>query len=510
MTSAAADGGHRAKWGLWLVALVLFAYAPSFGAGFLNYDDGWLYANNPLLAPDVWHTPLTAFRDFSRETRLILGAEYLPIRDLFAWLETRLFGLWPPGMHAASVMLYALAVLLFRGALLRCLGSGLGTELTAALFALHPAHAESVAWLAGQKDLLALCFVAAALYVHAGGHRHGRWSVPLLVLLASLSKSMSVAVLGLLVAQDLVLRRRPDLRLYLGSLASVALAMTAHVYVGSLVGMVAEPLGGSRYHALISMGPVWLRYLELCLDPWKLSIAHDVPARSSWDLPALLGTLFVVASVLGAGLALARGKRRPAFVALWFFVPLAPVSQVLVPLQNRMADRYLWLSVMAPCLLLGFAFAWAITRGTLASRAAKASAGALLLFFTMATFQRALAFSDSVLLFADGTRKTELDAEAPYQLGKALEEEGREQEAIAAFQEALRRTAIVADPVDAKASNNLARLLAKQGALPEAEAVLRASLARFPDNAKLRKNLEKVLRGMNRLQEADTLEAAPH
>ena len=308
--TAAAHGEHESKCALLLVALVLLAYAPSFGAGFLNYDDGWLVAENPLLAPDAWRTPLLAFTDFSRETRLILGAEYLPIRDLFGWLETRVFGVWAPGMHAVSVALYAFAALLFRGALLRCLGGGLGTELAAALFALHPVHAESVGWLAGQKDLLALCFVGGALYVHAGGRAHGRWSVPLLVLLASLSKSMSVAVLGLLVAQDLLLKRRPDWRLYAGSLASVALAMTAHVYVGGLVGMVAALTGrialprvdqhGTRVVALSRAvrGALEAQHRARCSGTYQLGPARLARhASSSW--PRWLARVFLcgVASV---------------------------------------------------------------------------------------------------------------------------------------------------------------------------------------------------------------------
>lgn len=507
MSTAGMQAERNGRWGFLLVLLIVVAYAPSFGAGFLNYDDNWLYQENPLLGPEAFRTPVLAFTDFSRETRLILGAEYLPVRDLFVWFQTRLFGIWAPGMHAFSVGLYVAAALLFRGALLRCLGRSFTTELAAALFAVHPVHAESVAWLAGQKDVLALCFVGAALFIHAGGRAHGRWSVPLLVLLASLSKSMSVAVLGLLLSQDLVMGRRPDGRLYAGSIAVVALAMSAHVYVGSLVGMVAEPLGGSRHHALLSMGPVWLRYLALCVAPWNLSISHDVPVRTEWDLPAVCGTLFVVAALVFAGLTCLRGKRRPAYLALWFFVPLAPVSQVLVPLQNSMADRYLWLSVMAPCLFASWAIGWAVARGFLSPVFSKVTGAAMVLVLTGATFDRTLTFSDSVLLFLDGTAKTVLEPDAPYQLGKALEEAGREDDAIVAFQEVLRRTHGTRNRADVKASNNLARLLARRGALAEAEAVLRASLERFPNERKLRGNLSKVLRTMNRHQEADELDA---
>ncbi|MFT3928262.1 MAG: tetratricopeptide repeat protein [Myxococcales bacterium] len=490
-----------------LVVLVLLTYGPSVFGGFLIYDDGWLYQNNPLLAPDAVRTPLLAFSDFSRETRLVLGAEYLPLRDVLAWLETRTFGLWAPGLHATSVLLYLAAALFFRGALLRCLGAGLGTEFSALLFALHPVHAESVAWLAGQKDVLALIFVGAALYVHAGEQRHRTWLVPLLVVAASLAKSMSVAVLGLLLAQDLWLRRRLNRALYLGCCAGVVATMAAHVYVGRVVGMVAEPLGGSRYHALISMGPVWLRYLMASLAPWTLSITHDVPVRSTWDLPAVLGMAAVVGSIAYAVVAMKRGRRAPAFLVLWFFAPLLPVSQVLVPLQNRMADRYLWLSVMAPCIVFGW-----LLEGALARRSSawpKLLAGVVLLLVANATLSRVLLFTDNMLLFADGMQKTTVDTIAPYQLGQALELEGKDAEAILAYREAVRRGTLALDPRLPSASNNLARLLARRGQLAEAEQVLRDGLARFPDNPKMRKNLAKMLHQTQRHREAEEFDATP-
>jgi tetratricopeptide (TPR) repeat protein len=491
-----------------LVALTAAAYSPIFWAGFLNFDDPWLIEHNPYYAPDAWHTPWVAFVDLSRATRLALGAEYLPLRDLLGWLESRAFGLWAPGMHCVSVALYAGAALLLRGALLRTFGAGLGVELASLLFALHPVHVESVAWLAGQKDVLALSFVCGALFVHAHDGPPRRAAVALLLLAAGLSKSMSVAAIVLLAAQDLVKRRRLDALLYAGCGVVLAAVLTLHLYVGGVVGILAPPAGGSRYAALISMGPVWLRYLALAFAPLQNSIAYDVPDRTHWDLPALAGYVVLLGWLAGALAAARAGRLRPLYAFLWFFGPLLPVSQVLAPLQNRMADRYLWLSALVPCLI----YAWALeAAGARAAPRLRAPliyglGGALVAGSFALTLTRSTVFSDSLLLFSDGTRKTEHSTDAPLQLGDALEKHGRPEQACVAYREVLARAPVGPVSDARRASNALARILAKQGRLDEAEQVLRNARARFPDDPTVQGNLVKVLRGQGRFAEAEQLE----
>jgi hypothetical protein len=493
---------------LLLLAVVVCAYVPSFGAGFSNFDDPWLIVTNPFYAPGSGRDLSAIFFDFSERTRHELGAEYLPVRDLWGLLSTRLFGISAAPLHALSVALYGAAVLLLRGALLRTFGALLAVELSSLLFALHPVHVESVAWLAGQKDVLALLFVCAALYVHAGEARHARLTVPLLVLCAALSKSMSVAVITLMVAQDIAKRRRPDFVLYAGTCLVIACALALHVYVGRVMGMLTEPAGGSRYTALITMGPVWLRYLAIAFVPLQTSIAHDVPDRLSWDLYALAGYGVVALLLALAVYAHRRGSRIALYAFIAFFAPLLPVSQVLAPLQNRMTDRYLWLSVLAPALLYGCALAWLIehARARVYRSLAQAAAGLLVLAAFVLTFQRALVFSDDVLLFTDGTVKSEHNTDAPFQLAQALETRGRVDDAIVAYRELLRRAPTGPNADGRRAENALARIMAKRGRVREAEQYARAALRRFPDDPVARKNLARILRSRGQDAEASALE----
>lgn len=490
----------RRLWPLGLAALVALAYAPVLGAGFLQYDDAWLISENPL-----YRGPSQAFfaalLDLARPARLALGAELLPVRDVFVWLETRVFGVSAAPMHAVSLVVYIGAVLMLRMALLRVLEARALVELSVLLFALHPVHVESVAWLAGQKDVLALALIAGALWAHAVGGGGARWLVPLLVLLACFAKAMSVVTIALLAAQDFALRRRLDRRLYAATALITLGALVLHVYVGTRVGMVGEPAGGSRGAALITMGPVWARYVASCLLPLNLSITYRVPDADRWSFAAAGGYALVLGSLVVALVLARRGARLGLFAWLWFFVPLAPVSQLVAPLQNRMADRYLLLSVLGACLLIARAIV----------QLPRERARALLVVgLTVAlldlTFSRSLLFTDEVLLFADAADEDPRDAKATYHLGRALGQAGRDDEAMLAYRETLRRSGDTRAPERSGAAKGLAVLLARRGALDEAAAVLRTARAAFPHDRTLALNLAKVLRGSGQLEEAEALE----
>ena len=91
-----------------LVTTVL-AYLPSLAGGWLNWDDPWLVRDNPLLAQARWSDLWTILTDLSRPTRLALGAEYLPLRDLSYLFESRFFGLSPAVLRIDNLLIYLLA-----------------------------------------------------------------------------------------------------------------------------------------------------------------------------------------------------------------------------------------------------------------------------------------------------------------------------------------------------------------------------------------------------------------
>jgi len=486
----------------WAFAILLFVvYLSSLSSGFLVSDDPWLVEQSARVSLssnfDIWNI----FTDFSTATRQALGGEYLPLRDLSLSIESAVVGLVPNRMRIDNLLLYIGAILLLRTALLDTLGRKWTTELCVALFAFHPVHVESVAWISGRKDVLALVFVMAMLWSWC--KEEGRslgWTLTFYVC-ALLSKSMSVFALALLPIFDLVAQRRFAWRSLVLLLVPAVVIMPIHWRVAALAHAGPGFPGGSRFAAAATMGPVFWRYLECCLNPTALSVVHDVPTRTAFNLAGFTAW----ATAIFTGLAAARSWWRdeePAWLAAWltFFVPLIPVSQLLLPTQTRMADRFLWLSVLSLCWLMALLMRKLERVGLIAGFS-------LLVLFGAGTAWRAGLFADSISLFGDATQKAQLSTTAPFLLGYAWEQRKNENAARSAYQEVLRRNSL--DDNTRAATNNLARLEVRRGALAQAETILRKGITQYPEDGKMRDTLIKVLFREGKVDEARHLFGLP-
>jgi tetratricopeptide (TPR) repeat protein len=479
----------------WLIAaLVIAVYLPSIPGDFLTYDDPWLVENNPILRLPIGAALRSILFDLRFPTRLALGAEYLPLRDVSYWID-RALGFGAPAMRAEQVLIYLAAVLLLRAALLLNLRSRVAAEIATLCFALHPVHVESVAWIAGRKDVLSLFFITAALRAYEAKGRRGWAAVPLL-LAAYFCKSMSVVACGLLLAQDLIARRRPRWGVLSVCTLLAVLSIELHGIVGARVAMLSGPLSGDRAATWRTMGHVWLQYLEVLVWPPKLALMHEVPRQATWDLASVCGWALIAAGALVGVLWLRRGKPLALACWLWMVVPLVPVSQVLFPLQNVMADRYLWLSVLGVGLLL--AKLWQL--GRLGVWGVSAALGV----WAAASAWRADAFADGVVLFTRETRLSRGPA-APVGLAEAYMRRADFDGAERAYRLALERPYEPSCAQNLRASNGLALLLVHEGRPADAEPVLRAARIRFPNDPDVAFNLVKVLYRLGQVEEARAL-----
>ena len=124
--------------------------------GVVDWDTDWLVVHNPILASGNVQAVREILFGLDVGTRLTLGAEYLPVRDLTVLMDHSLFGTWWTGHHLVNLVWYLIACGLVLALFQQLVGPGPASWLGAAVFCVHPVHVESVAWLASRKDVVSL------------------------------------------------------------------------------------------------------------------------------------------------------------------------------------------------------------------------------------------------------------------------------------------------------------------------------------------------------------------
>jgi tetratricopeptide (TPR) repeat protein len=497
--------------------LAAIAIAPALDAGFV-YDDHRQIVENRLiqdpaylgqaLTSDVW--------SFKGERGEPWSAYWRPV--FVAWLALcyHAFGLADTlGWHLASVALHGVAVGL-AWMLFRRLGAGRGFAWSVALlFAVHPVHVESVAWISGSPDLLAAVFTLASLLLVLGGADAGRgdaqapdalsgagvgggwWLVAsgwLAGGLALLSKEVAIG-LPILAAAALWLRPsavRPTARARTAEIVRLALLPGAAVVAAYLAARFAV-LGGIAPRPPVAMSTVELGltairalafYLRQSFLPTLISPSYPLRAVSS-DGAALVAVAapMVLVAVAGAvALVIARRSVPAAFGIVVFVVCLAPALKVDSFLPDHIVhDRYLYLAVLGPISLMVSAAARCVdgTRAGPATRQALIGGAVVLAVAMLAARSRTAAgcWTSDLTLWECAVAGDPGSAYNRAQLADTLLAAGRPADAIAEAERALEispaTTALLVR----------ADVLTATGHPAEAVVDLKAIVDRFPDHS---------------------------
>lgn len=495
---------------LWV--LVFAAYSNSFDAGFV-------YDNESAIVEDarVHEASLHSVRRILTEGYWVSEPTtdlYRPLTTLSYLLNYAVFGdgTNPAGyhwvnlvLHAANVSLvYALGALIFGEPLL-------GLAL-AAVWGLHPLLTEGVTNIVGRADLLAACGILMGLLCHVratagSGWRKAGWLIALALsqTIGLFSKENGVVLPALMLAYDQIWSERAVWRRRILSYAVLALPFAAFFVLRSQLHMHLDvpfhknPLVGAAFWtARMTALKVLGRFLWLFVWPARLSADYSYNSVPLFQWPlAGWGDLQapVVLALCMAGIALAfrlRRENRPiCFFTFFFFVALAPTSNLFLLIGSAMSERFMYLPAigLTGCAL-GLICALARRyRQLIPRKVVWVAAGALCLALGVRTYARNFDWLDEATLWASVTNVNPEDALAHVNLGNALLEiPGRTTDAISEYQSALRIYPNYAD-----AHNNLGAILLQSGRTAEAIVEYQTAVRLDPDYPDAHSNLGGAL-----------------
>lgn len=493
------------------LALVTFAlYWRVQWNDFINYDDNVYIAENlhvlrGINGPDVKWAFTTGYTGYPH-----------PVTWLSHQLDYQLYGPWAGGHHLTSVAVHTVNVLLLFLFLWRTTRGIWQSAFVAAIFAVHPLHVESVAWIAERKDVLCSLFFLLTLHAYASyaeKRSRGQYVLALVFFALGLLSKPMIVTLPLIL---LLLDYWPLGRMPLGAtkhnwgvsgavrgliwekipfvlLAVVWSLITFFIQKesGDVAGIAKIGIITRVANAVVS----YATYLWETFWPHNLAVFYPYLQQLPW--PVVVGAAALLAFI--SVVAVAGRRSFPYFIVgwLWFLGMLMPVIGVIQAGAQARADRYTYL----PQIGLIVAFSWAISdlsKSWLYRRSLFVAAAAIALTLLAArAWRQAAVWHDSESLWRHALAVTNNNDTAHTQLCDALVRKGRIDEAISQAEMALQIR-----PNSPEAHSNLAIALSQKGEIDLALLHFQRVLEIKPDRPKLHYNMATVLAEKGQLDAA--------
>jgi len=490
-----------------MAVIVVFWQVQDFK--FIYYDDGE-YVTDKLYFHSASINKETIVWAFTN----IEAGFWHPLTWLSLILDYRLFGNNTGGYHWTNVIFHLLNTLLLYLLLRHMTGAYWKSAFVAALFALHPLHVESVAWVSQRKDVLStflgLLSLVAYLFYVKNPHIWRYLMVVCSLLLALMAKPMVVTLPFLMLLLDYwplgrmqlspaneiesslhqtnrpsIIRKHTILWLIVEKIPLIALSILASIlvifterHVGALSTLADIPVISRIANAIISYG----KYIEMMFWPEHLAILYPHPVSIGWQQAGLSLLLIILTSFLAL-----RGIRRcPYFIVgwLWYLGTLIPVIGIIQVGPHAMADRYTYI----PLIGLFIIIVWGVTELAIKCRYGRVFLSvlslAILVALAGATFFQLQYWRNSILLFEHAIRVTERNYIAHGNLGAALTVQGQYDRAISNF-----RKAIEINPGISDFHNNLGAALTYKGKYVEAIPYYLQAIKLSPGKCKYYNNL---------------------
>jgi Flp pilus assembly protein TadD len=496
---------------LLLAVVTLAVFQPAMRCGFLNYDDPEYFSANPRVL-----TGLTA-ANCTWAFTTGYDSNWHPLTWLSLMLDADVFGENPAGPHGINLVFHAANTALLFLLLRRLTKATWRSAMVAALFALHPAHVESVAWVAERKDVLSAFFGLSALLAYACYAQNpvadtrrrslfyllslflfalGLMSKPMLVTLPFVMllldwwplERMKNAKSALPYEKNLWLEKWPFF--LLSALAGI-ITFIVQQKGGAVATMAQLPLSLRLENAFVS----YARYLGKAF--WPVSLANPYPPPAAWPASRVFLAAGLFAILCAGAIKVAR-KYPYAFTGwYWFAGMLVPVIGLIQVGDAALADRYTYLPLTGIFIIVVWGAAEMRSRWNIPQPPMILLAAVILVACSWRTREQLSFWQNSGTLFQHTLAVTKDNYIAENNLGTWFSANGRNAEALACFQRSLQ-----IHPENAATLYNLGNALARQGQWDEAVAAYRHALRIKPENADALNNLGSALAATKRLAEA--------
>jgi tetratricopeptide (TPR) repeat protein len=508
-----------------LAVATLAVYAQVYRHDFIDYDDGdYIFENWHVRTGLDWHNVALVFTT-------AYAANWHPLTWLSHMVDCQIFGLNPGPQHLVSVLLHVANTLLLFLIFQNLTGAQWKSAFVAALFALHPLHVESVAWIAERKDVLSTLFWLLTLWAYAryvqkpGLNRYlltvipfvlGLMAKPMLVTLPFVLLLLDYWPLNRFVpvkrvktqharrstqslidrfwrpAQPLVREKIPFFLLAAGSSIITFAAQKAG---GAVETSNFLPFSSRMANAIHS----YVAYLLKTAWPSNLSVFYRYQLAGYPPYQVALAALFLLCIAV---LALHFAHRFPYLAVGWFWYlgTLVPVIGLVQVGRQALADRYTYVPLIGVFVVVAWGAPDAVAKWAAAKKPLATAAAFLLLVCSITTWFQVRYWRNTVSLFSHAVEIDRDNYVGHELLGTGLARRAKLEEAVAHYSEALRY-----QPTNAHIMGNMGFCLYQLGKVDQALEQYSRALKIKPDDPTALRNMGQMRFDQERFEEAADL-----
>ncbi len=478
---------------LFLIVTTVIVYQQVHNFDFINYDDPVYITDNPQV-----------FSGFTRENIIwIFNAGYAgnwhPLTWLSHMLDCQLFGLNAGPHHLVNLLFHIANVLLLFTVLRQISGALWQSAFVAALFALHPLHVESIAWISERKDVLSTLFwilTMAAYFRYVKNPTAGRYILALVLFaLGLMSKPMLVTLPFVLLLLDywplerfqlkfaelkiLLLLVREKVPFFILSLISCVATFIAQKIGSAIVTTYELSLRARITNCFIS----YIKYTTKMLWPAELAVFYPYHINTTPFWQVALAALLL----LGTSIFIIHFAQKYKYLLtgwLWYMGTLVPVIGLVQVGEQAMADRYTYVPLIGLFIIIAWGIPDLLAKWKYRKIALIISASLVLLALSICTYFQAGYWHNTTTLFEHSIAVTSNNHIAHHMLAFCLYQQGKIDQAVNYNLEALR-----INPAFSPACTGLGIAFMQKGEIDKAVKYYRKALQLKPDYPEVMNNL---------------------